>query len=480
MGLGAAVATGLAPYAFAVVVVIASTLVGVQDWRRSVRGLLLFLPYSGLLIIATYPATGPSALAKDALFVVPAYLGFGAYVLARRADSSPRLPLGLGTILAAIVLLQMLNPSIPNPAVSVIGAKVWLMYIPMAWLGYHLIQSRDDLEHMLRLMTLAAMVPAVIGIVEGVLVNTGHSDIVYAPYGNAASAVTQGFANVGDGAGTIKRVPSTFSFVGQYYLFTMSMLVVSYAYWRGFLVKRGGLPARLGALAFLIIVLSGLLSGARGAILFVPVVIIVMVGIDRRGLSSWFLIPFVAVVPVALVSSTVFGSSPSALLSTLLEHAKAEFGLNTVQGFQNAFSHTIVGLGTGVDTVSARYALPAFDPFRLVGGRVEESWWVKAVLELGVVGLAAVVVLLGTIMVRALRTFRVLADPQLRTVAAGFVALVAFVLVYNLKGSFLDLDPTNVLFWLFVGILFKLPALEESARTGNAAGSTRRAASTIT
>jgi hypothetical protein len=32
--------------------------------------------------------------------------------------------------------------------------------------------------------------------------------------------------------------------------------------------------------------------------------------------------------------------------------------------------------------------------------------------------------------------------------------------IYCLKGQYFDLDPLNVYFWLFVGLLFKLPALD--------------------
>ena len=43
------------------------------------------------------------------------------------------------------------------------------------------------------------------------------------------------------------------------------------------------------------------------------------------------------------------------------------------------------------------------------------------------------------------------------------IAVVAFLvwnLVYGIKGQYMDFDPINVYFWLFAGILMKLPALE--------------------
>jgi hypothetical protein len=168
-------------------------------------------------------------------------------------------------------------------------------------------------------------------------------------------------------------------------------------------------------------------------------------------------------------AAAVFDTSVTALLGDVWSHGIAEVALNTGEGFRGALSQTLLGLGPGVDTVSARYGLPAFNPYGAIGGSLRESWWVKLVLELGIAGLAVGATMLVTILMRVLAVHRRLGDPQLRSVSAAIVALCAFVLVSNFKGSYLDLDPTNVLFWLLVGIVLKLPSLER----GNARGPSR-------
>jgi threonine/homoserine efflux transporter RhtA len=93
-------------------------------------------------------------------------------------------------------------------------------------------------------------------------------------------------------------------------------------------------------------------------------------------------------------------------------------------------------------------------------GAVQESWYIKAYLELGVFGLAIAVALLGTLIYRAARVHMRLRDSRLKIVSAAILALLGWVLIYSLKAQYFDLDPINIYFWLFAGILMGLPRLE--------------------
>src|SRR5206468_984511 len=293
--VGASVSAGAGALLIIAIVGGGFTWAGVRDWRRALLGLLVFLPYSGLLIIAAYPATGPATLVKDLLFVIPAYLGFAGTSLIR-GSSKPMVgfPLGIVLVFAVLVVLELLNPTLPSLVVGLIGTKVWLMYIPMALLGYHLVRTKADLNRVLFLMCSAAVIPLCIGVVEGIIINTPQANIVYGWYGKAAGAVTQDFANVGGATATINRVPSTFSFVAQYYLFTISMVAIVYAYWRGFL-SYSQRTAGVGALLFLLVVFASVVSGARGAIVAVPAMILVMLVLDGVSIRLMLWLPVVAV-----------------------------------------------------------------------------------------------------------------------------------------------------------------------------------------
>ncbi len=461
--VGLAVAAGLGLLVVGAVVMAGFLALGLHNWRMSVLALLAFLPYSGLLIIATYPQTGPATLVKDFLFVIPAYLGFAAmYLLQRREVRIPGFPLGCVLLFSMVVVLQMANPAQRDIVVGLIGAKVWLMYIPMAYLGYHLVRSKDDLRRVLFLMCIVGVIPAVIGIGEGLLVNTGNGDVVYRFYGDAAAAVTQSFADVGESGASISRVSSTFSFVGQYFLFTVTMVAVSYAYWHAFLAKSSR-TAVLGLPLFMLFVLASLLSGARGAILFVPAMMFLMLALDgvRLRVGVWAALAAGAFAALS-ITAAVFGTNVADLVEQVWAHAVGQLVINTIDGFRNAYEHLLVGLGTGVDTQAARYALPTLNPWELIGGRVEESWWVKLVLELGIAGFALGVFMITAVTTRVIQVHRRLQDPQLRSISAALVTLVLFLVFNNFKGTNLDFDPTNVVFWLFIGMLLKLPRIDSA------------------
>src|SRR5947209_803545 len=106
-------------------------------WQRGVYGLLGYLPFAGVVTLALYPWEGPAVfnpvLSKDWLFVVPAYLGFLAAMVLRRERtlSFGGLPSVLLLAFSVLVLAQMANPGVPNLLSGLIGAKVWLLYLPL-------------------------------------------------------------------------------------------------------------------------------------------------------------------------------------------------------------------------------------------------------------------------------------------------------------------------------------------------------------
>jgi hypothetical protein len=45
-------------------------------------------------------------------------------------------------------------------------------------------------------------------------------------------------------------------------------------------------------------------------------------------------------------------------------------------------------------------------------------------------------------------------------VSASLIGLILWNMVFNTKAQYLDIDPMNVYFWLLLGLLLKLPALD--------------------
>jgi hypothetical protein len=457
--LGLIAGSGRMLVAATLVVLTGALAIGIHDWRRAVYGLLLYLPFSGVGYVLLYPNVRPALVLKDLLFVVPAYVGFLASRAGRRRVEPGALPIVLLAMFALLVAVQAFNPALPNRLVGLIGAKVWLLYVPCCLLAYHLVETKAALTRLLATISLVAVVPALVGLVEAVLVHTGHPDLVYRWYGDAAESATQGFVEFDfSGGGSLRRIPSTFSFVAQYFGFLICMIAVSYAWWRGVLARGRLAPA--GAAVWLLLLVASFLSGARAAFVFVPFLVVLTVVLEARDLR-------LPIGRLALPSALLVGVTVTVLgvsMGTLLSHTVG-VGVQEFQGvFVNGFRHvgtTLAGLGTGTDTNGARYAFDQADQFTAVRGTWYESWYVKTYVELGLAGLVMVVAILGRLVVAGLRRHAALRDQGLRAVSASLLALLAWTLVYDLKGQFLDLDPSNVYFWLLIGVLAKLPRLDE-------------------
>jgi hypothetical protein len=447
--------------AAAAVVLLAALLVGLRNWRWSVYGLLCYLPVSGIAILAAYPGRTDRAvaiLAKDFVFVIPAYVGFLVCFWRRRRPfwfkGAPLLLLGL---LALIVVVQGFNPELKNHLVGLIGIKVWLFYVPLFFLGYHLVETRGQLFRVLGGMTLLAIVPAVIGLTEVGLYYTGHAQTVYDAYGGAADAATQNKTTfILSGGCTLRRVPSTFSFFYQYYLFAAAMVVIAFAWWRG--SRPAGRQLRIGGALFFLMLLAAMFSGVRLAFVLIPLLVAAMIVLGLRSANRlpWTIVG-IGVACFAIAAGT--GAGVCGFAQHASEATRSEVPSVVTTGVSEAVHKTWLGLGAGSDSTGARYAFPS-NQLETVSGPVQEAWYVKTYLELGVFGLAIVVALLLTILVRAFRVHQRLRDPRLKVVSAGILALIGFVLVYNAKAQYFDLDPINVYFWLFSGILMKLPLLE--------------------
>jgi hypothetical protein len=435
--------------------------IGMLNWRWSVYGLLIYLPVSGIPVLAMYPDTTLPMLLKDILFVIPAYVGFAAYYSVRRLPFSfAGAPIVLFAMLALLVVVQAFNPSLPNRLVGAIGVKVWLMYIPLCFLGYHLVRDKQDLFRLLGLMSIVALIPAVIGIAEALLIHGGQSELVYHYYGGAAAPATQGFAQFNfQSGGFIRRIPSTFSSVTQYYIFGSSMIAVTYAWWRGYLA---GTPfSFLGCLVWLVMLAAVFLSGARGAFLLGPLMVVLILLLERRriGMSPSRAL---AMGVVFFATFAVIGARGGEVIGHAFETGRGELS-TFVDGFRQALGVTWGGLGTGIDTGASRHAFADPKMFQAVGGTWYESWYVKVVLELGIVGLLLVALLMGSIMVRGLHNHFRLRDARLRVVSAAILAFLAWNLVYDTKAQYLDFDPINVYFWLLVGVLAKVAVLDRSS-----------------
>lgn len=431
------------------------------NWRRAFLGLLVFLPFAGAVSLWLKPSN-LGLLLKDLLFVVPCYLGLFLFAMGHlRGGRPPGAVLGAMLLLAFLVLAQTANPGLANALVAAIGVKVWLFYMPLIVVAAAYLDTRERLIELLRLLTLLAVLPCLVGLLQWFLSATiGYRETLEFFYGEAARQATQDF-NVFRYGGKFFRIPATFSFVSQYFAFTLAMLAPAYA-----LMRLDPSPKwRRRALAvLLLLVVAALLSGARSAVVFIPLALCLTLLLDGR--LTGLLATAVLLPVAALLILHLGGIDPWQLFGVSSELIGLYSEEIVIGGPLEAISRFPFGTGTGMNTGAARYAFEAGDSSQLIG---LETYYGKAVVELGVPGLLAVLLLFGSIIVTGWRQMRQLRDPHLRSVAAAFLAFFLVILFNSTKGWILDSDPVNVYFWVFAGMLFKLRRLE-AGRWPGAAG----------
>jgi len=423
-------------------------------WQRGFYGLLIYLPFAGAVTLALYPWKAP-LLFKDLMFLLPTYIAFFARLSLGRESlhGLPRLPAGLMIALGILVVAQMANPGVENILMGFIGLKVWLFYLPLFFLSFAFVASERDLFLLLRLLMGLSLIPCTVGIAEALLVQVGgHQATMEAIYGGAAAGATQGFVQFDIGGGLLTRIPSTFTFVAQYFGYTLAMLVPCYALWRGDPSPRW---RRLGGWALMIVTLASFLSGARAAFVFVPLLLVLMFGFERG--FSGLVRGGARSVGMLFGALAILGIGSYALYEQI-SRLFVSYTRNIVYGgLVKAIVSAPLGAGTGTNTGSARYAFA--NPVSFVA---IENYYAKAAYELGLLGLLVVIGLFLSLALLGYRSHPRLQSLSLRSCSAGFLAFIVVMILNSFKGWQIDLDPINVYFWVFAGVLMKLPLLDPS------------------
>lgn len=421
-------------------------------WQWAFLALLIYLPFAGMITLWLRPSN-IGALLKDLMFVIPLYATFFSFHLRRIGEA--RIPkfliLAIG-LFATIVLLQILNPGLSRLMVAFIGAKVWLFYIPLMVVAAVYIDSPQRLTNLLRLLVVLAVIPAGIGIIQFAGANIwGYREVMMWFYGDAAYHATQGFTKF-DYGGTFYRIPSTFSFVAQYIGFLFAMIPVAYMLirsdpstnWRNF-----------GRLAMFLLLIASLLSGSRSVFVFVPLIIILLLILDGRIVGT--LAGILAVPALILTALYLSGLNPILVLTRTRELLADYSGGLVVDSMWTALTKFPFGTGTGMNTGAARHAFESAEALDIFG---LESYYAKAVVELGVPGLISLILLIFSILAIAYKNRHTVRDPALKSCVSALFAFFIVIYVNSAKGWILDLDPMNVYFWVFVGIMVKLPYID--------------------
>lgn len=420
-------------------------------WQLGMWMLLLYLPFAGGIALMLRPnPAGP--LLKDLLFVIPMIVVF--FMMHTRDLNRVRIPPVLTVLIVAfgaLVLVQVFNPALSKMTIGIVGIKVWLLYIPLAYMVNTMLRTPDDLVRLMRIGIVPAVIPCVLGILQfGICATIGYEEGMKFFYGSNAKAATQNFTSFEMGT-EFFRIPSTFSYVTQYSGYCLMMIVVIYILMSIETDMRWRLYCRV---LLAVVIIAGILSGARSNFLFVPLLLVTILFLDAKlsRMASGLIFG-----PVIIIGTMqVAGLDPLHVVSETA-YLVGSYGNELVlPDLIRGMSENPFGKGTGMNTGPAVNLLSGFEAAR---AKLIEGYYAKTVIELGFLGLLLLVLLIFGLILYGLQVRRSLRDPMARSCAAAIIAFIIVMALHSFKGWQVDLDPINVWYWLFVGILFRLPHL---------------------
>ncbi|NCS17344.1 MAG: hypothetical protein GPJ02_18130 [Microcystis aeruginosa G13-12] len=383
-------------------------------------------------------------------------------------------------ILLASSLITFLFVNLPQGgfAVGIVGLKILLSYIPLVLCGYYLIEQKRDLFVVNRLLIVMILVCCVLNLIQYFLLVQGicpdneflnqlevlvpKSDTEFYPnITEKASLKAQCFVGgsvlYNPDRGLI-RLPGTFSDPWQWSWFLVSSSVISYAASFSDPQKRWRVA---GWVAMVLVFLATLVSGQRIPFLLVPLFYLVLfIATSKHKQKLPLKLGILGLISLLAVTLNPFIQERGLnFLDRWLYSSPIDFVGNQMQWVFNYVQ--LFGFGLGTASSGARH-LAGEEGIRLI-----ETYYAKLLYEIGIVGFIAFMALVTILCILTFKAYLKVKNAALKHWGLCIWIFLLFI-SYNPYYYPLSVEPVSVYYWLFAGILLKLPEisdkLEDEAR----------------
>jgi len=426
----------------------------------------LYMPFAGTI---TYSSIGGGSpifqLAKDG-FAYPAYLAlYLSLTKQRKPFVIPKgliLPLQItcGAIALIFLATNVLQYFSSNPrgnpiAMGVLGIKVLVGYIPLITCTYVLIKTKTELLWFTRVHVLLAIVCCSLGILQYQMLSSGACEGTDHLVGDDLFKATLdakclvGGSLVFSPSQNMIRLPGTFVAPWQWAWFLIGNAFTTFATtfsdtslkWRA-----------VGFFGLALVFINSVISGQRIALFLVPLIVVGLLVLTGQLSKPKTFIPIVGGIAVLVVGAfLIFPDVMQERIDSAVGRWNASPPTDFIseQAAHSTGSFQIFGHGIGRATNSAR----AFGESALI-----ETYYPKLLHEIGL-GTLVYAGLLTSVTVLTFKSYRSLKDKNLRSYGASYWVFILFI-SYNTYYYPLDVDPVAVYYWVFAGIIFRLPAID--------------------
>jgi hypothetical protein len=490
--------------------------------RWGLLALLIYLPFSSTIafsIVKVFKVIGNVIkytnayplykLAKDA-FYWPALIGIlvsdQSFTQLRSKIKPLLIAVGilLGSSLLTLLLVNLTSGEARSLLKGLVGLKLFLGYIPLILCGYYLVKTKKDVFFVSRLLVTLVIVSCSLCLLQYFLLTQGicadntvlnekpslealKQDVpVIAKY---APQIARQLKNITPDAlekllptlfpdisakPTLKavclvggsvlynpdqgliRLPGTFSDPWQWAWFLIASAFITFA-------TSFSDPSRrwrvVSWVSIALVLIATLISGQRVALLVVPITFLILLIVTEKQ-KQLLAVKLGIIGVIALFGFTQIGLIKEQINSLIQrwqysppwEFMVTQFKwLLWVQGD----NPNLFGLGGLGDATSGARRLTNAD-------QLIETFSVKLLYEMGLLGFLAFMAVVTLVTILTFKAYR-----QLKNSSLGHWALCVWIFIlfisYNPWYYPLTVDPVNVYYWLFAGILLKLPELEKES-----------------
>jgi hypothetical protein len=383
-------------------------------------------------------------------------------------------PLGLFFFLA---LIQVFNTESPSVLYGILGMKLYFYYIPLAYLGYAMMEGPADLNRFLLVNVIAGCVIAALGIAQSIL---GISfltpddlapELVELTRLNRYSPVTHQLA---------AATTSVFVSAGRLAVYLVLLWILTLGT-MGYLLLSRQKGAIFCMLAIALSTLGAINTATRTPVVFIGASALIMAsafvwgvpwGFGRgtrmlKTIRRAFIVSAVALLLMTTYFPEVIGAHWAFVSETLsvggegseLQGRAVDYPM---ENLLKAFEHPrwLIGYGTGMNSLGLQYVSRLLnEPIPTIG---VESGLGMLVVEMGIMGIVLWIVWVGALLYTGWQVVTRLRDTVYFPLgfAIWWYAVVLLVLLPYLTASYQNFVMCAYL-WILVGILFRLPKLAE-------------------
>jgi hypothetical protein len=417
VGVLLAAAVVLSPLAVAVV----------RRPQRGVLALAALVPFDGLLLIAPLP---PVLSAWKEAAVVALVLAAVVAPKDARSDRPTELP---GWVVPAglLVLLSVISAAVTAGPVSAWGLKVSLFYMLLPLVLWRCPLTAADRDRLVTILMCTGAVCAVFGVAQQIL---GHEQLRAwgYPYNETIRF-----------SGDLLRSFSTFNQPFPFGLYLCLVLLVGLPV----ALREATRPRNMAFLALSPVLVAGLASSVvRGAMLGLLVGGILICLRRHRGLVHLAAPGMLAVLLIPPAVLATFASSSS------LGVRATGWGEILDRAAAAPFGHGIGTTAAAAERALAGGASPG-DVLIVDGAAYQpDNQYVKALLELGPLGLWLLLLVYAAALAQAFGIARTASPPD-RALAEGVAASLVAVVAASWVSTYLEIFPLDLYFWLLLGVV---------------------------